>query len=129
MAVVPVASGMTLCDYLIIESKTGKASLIGSFAEITAPVFPQVPAPFSVVATLTGGLGDVTIDVAVSRLETGDEIATYQNIVHFPHKLKDVLYHLRLKQLMFPAPGHYQFTMTGNGEWIAQKRVRLKEKA
>jgi hypothetical protein len=74
MASRPVAVGMALCDYVITEQKTNKVSLIGSFTRMAVREFPGFPDPFSVYAVLTDGLGDVTIELAVTRLDTGEEI-------------------------------------------------------
>jgi hypothetical protein len=57
MASRPVAIGMTLCDYVIVEEKTKKVSLIGAFTGMRVSRFPSDPSPFSVYAALTDGLG------------------------------------------------------------------------
>src|SRR4051812_3743228 len=46
MVPAPVALGLTLCDYVIVEQSTNKASLIGTFSTFRGRVFPFPPLPF-----------------------------------------------------------------------------------
>jgi hypothetical protein len=116
---------MTLCDYVIVEERTKKVSLIGGFTGMRVNDFPSTPSPFSVYAALTDGLGDVTIEVIVSRLDTEEEIYHFHNLVRFPDKLAKVRFHLRLTHCSFPVAGSYQFTLLADGEWLAQRRLRV----
>ena len=128
MASRPVALGLTLCDYVIVEERTKKVSFIGTFTRLSASRFPALAPPFSVVAPLTDGLGDATADLVVAALSTGEEAYTFRSQLSFPDKLAEVLYHARLHQCSFPAPGDYQFTLLIDGEWVAQRRLRLRQK-
>jgi hypothetical protein len=125
MAPPPVALGLTLCDYVIIEEGTKKASLLGSFMSLRARRFPAVAQPFSAFAVLTDGLGDVTLELTVVHAETNELIFRRQDQWHFPDKLAQVRYHARLLDCRFSAPGSYQFTLLANGQWVAQQRLRV----
>ncbi|HVS36892.1 MAG TPA: hypothetical protein VMS17_15135 [Gemmataceae bacterium] len=70
----PRAIGLFLCDQVIIERGTQKASLIGCFAGRAVTAFPSEPQKFDVFAALTDGLGDVTIDLTATHLETDQEV-------------------------------------------------------
>src|SRR5262249_33631572 len=37
----------------------------------------------------------------------------------------EVVYHLRSHRCVFPAPGLYQFTLMVDGDWVAQRRLRV----
>jgi hypothetical protein len=124
MALRPVVLGLTLCDYVIEEARTKKISLIGSFSGLRGPGFPLLH-PFSVYAALTDGLGEVTVDLVVMELERGEDLYRVRGTLHFADKLAEVNYHLRIKQFQFPRPGIYQFTLFLNGEWAAQRRLRV----
>jgi hypothetical protein len=119
MAVRPVAIGLVLCDQVIVEERTKKVSLIGTFAGIRVTSFPALVDPFSAFAVLTDGSGEVTMTLVVSRLDTGENVFSYGSQLRFPGPLAEVQYHLRLKQCSFPAAGHYQFTLLADGEWVA----------
>ena len=92
MVPTPIALGLTLCDYVIIEETTKKASLIGSFTGLAASQFPVIAQPFCVFAILTDGHGEGMIDLVVSRLDTGNELLTYQRKLEFPNPLTEVRY-------------------------------------
>jgi len=113
-----------LC-YVIIEERTKKISTIGSFTGIAAERFPTILPPFSIFAVLTDGIGDARIEIVVARLETAEDLFVYRSSLHFPDKLAEVPFHVRLKQCSLPSPGLYQFTLLVDGEWIAQRRIRV----
>jgi hypothetical protein len=121
----PVAIGLTLCDTVIVEEKTKKVSLIGSFSGIAADSFPVVAQPFSVYSLLTDGSGTATIDLVVSRLDTGEDVFSFRGQVNFPDKLAEISFHARLRKCTFPASGLYQFTLFVNKEWVAQRWIRV----
>src|SRR5207302_8541885 len=122
----PVALGLTLCDYVIVEERTKKASLIGTFTQISATQFPVVAQPFSVFAVLTDGFGDAAVvELVVMRLDTGEDIYRYRSQLRFPDKLAEVSVLFRLRQCSFPAAGIYQFTLVVDGERVAQRRLHV----
>jgi hypothetical protein len=121
----PIALGLTLCDYVIVEERTKKVSLVGSFTGIAVSEFPAVPNPFSVFAVLTNGLGDVNVNLVVTQLDTDAEVYVDQMPVHFPDKLAEINLHFRMRRCEFPDAGWYQFTLLADGQWVAQRRVNV----
>jgi hypothetical protein len=121
----PIALGLTVCDYVIIEERTKKVSLIGGFTGIGVSRFPAVPAPFSVFAVLTDGLGDATIKLSVSQLDTQEQVLSREMPGHFPDRLAELRIHFRISQASFPSPGWYQVSLLVDGEWVAQRRIRV----
>ncbi len=121
----PVVIGLTLCDLVIREERTRKTSTVGAFTGLGMPAFPGVAAPFSVLAVLTDGVGEGTIQLEITRLDTGEDIHAFEGRVVFPDVLAEVTYHLRLRSCMFPEPGLYQLTLLVDGEWVAQRRLRV----
>ena len=128
MTPAPMVLGLSLCNYVIIEERTRNASLIGAFTGLSLPEFPARPLPFSVFAVLTGGQGDATVEVAVTRLDTGEEVYSYQNMLRFPEKLTEVRFLLHIQQLLFPVPGSYDFTLLVDGQWVASRRLRVYQR-
>jgi len=47
---------------------------------------------------------------------------------HFPDKLAEVVFSTRLRGIVFPIPRYYQFTLLADGEWVAQRRLRIERK-
>jgi Family of unknown function (DUF6941) len=124
----PLVLGLTLCDYVIVEERTRKMSLIGTFSGLAVSGFPAQPPPFSIFATLTDGYGNGRIEMLVTHMETNDQVYTHRAVLTFPDKVTEVIYHLRLRQCVFPAAGNYQFTLLLDGDWMAQRRLRVYER-
>jgi len=121
----PVALGLTLCDYLVIEEGTRKVSLVGVLTKLTAEHFPYVPPPFFVHAALTDGLGAATIDLVATRLDTGEEIGLRRRTVRFVNRLGELHVVFRINDWSFPVAGSYQITLLVDREWVAQRRIRI----
>jgi hypothetical protein len=121
----PVALGLTLCDYVIIEKTTEKTSLIGHFHRIRLAAFPGMAPPFSVYATLTGAEGAGRITLEIQNLRTVELLYVYEQVVQFPNRLAQVRVLFRLKQCEFPESGAYQANLLADGQWIAQQRFEV----
>ena len=121
----PVVLGLNLCDYVILEAETNKISLIGIFPKLRANRFPFLPSPFCVHAALTDGLGDATIDLIATRLDSGENIYARRRRVRFSSKLRELHVVFKVNNCSFPSPGTYLFTLLVDGEWVAQRRLRI----
>jgi hypothetical protein len=121
----PVALGLALCDQVIVEEGTRKASLIGTFNRLEGRAFPFVPLPFCVVTTLTGAQGEGDITLSLTQLETDEEVASLTRRVAFPDRFAEGRILFRLGDCSFPAPGAYLFTLTVDGDWVAHRRLRI----
>jgi len=128
MKSMPVAISLHLCDYLIVEDRTRKVSLVGTFTGLPMAELPGVAPPFSVTAVLTDGLGEGIIDLVVTRLDTGEEVHNHRGRITFPDMLQEVTYHIRLARCPFPVEGTYQFALLVDGEWVAHRRLRVYQR-
>ena len=124
----PIMVGMSLCDHVIVEERTKKVSLIGAFTGLGVAEFPAHVPPFSVFAVLTDGVGTATMELLVTHMDTNEEVYSHHATLTFPDKVADVLYHLRLRRFVFPASGTYQFTLLLDGDWMAQRRLRVYQR-
>jgi len=131
MAILPTAQGLALCDYAIIEERTKKLSMIGTFWSIAVEDgFPTRPAPFSVVCMLTGGLGVLTITLKVRR-EVGfemEEIYSSTGNIEFRDRFQLVYYTMRFQHLTLPEPGHYHFELLAGEHELARASLRVYER-
>lgn len=125
MVPLPVALGLTLCDAVIIEQGTNKASLIGTFSTFRAGQFPFTPLPFCVFAPLTDAQGDADVSLTIERLESNERIEEASQRVRFPGRFAEVRVLFRLATCTFPQSGTYLFTLLVDGEWVAHRRVRV----
>jgi hypothetical protein len=121
----PIVLGLNLCEKVIVEEGTRNVSLVSTFEKLTVDGFPSPPQRFALYALLTNGLGDGTIDVVVTRLETDQTTYSHRLAVRFPSPLQDLRLLLRIRECSFPAPGTYQFTLLIDGEWLAQRRLHV----
>jgi hypothetical protein len=105
MTPTPVALGLTLCDYLLIEEHTRKPSLIGCFTALTVPSFPSPPRPFDVYAELTDSAGRGVAELVISRLDTGEAIYRQAKTVSFPDRFHVGTIRDAGEQLRLPSAG------------------------
>src|SRR5437762_14205083 len=90
----PVVLGLTLCDYVIVEERTKKVSLIGTFTGLGVPDFPAQASPFSVFTVLTDGLGSATIELLVTHMETNAEVRSPWATLVLPDQVTELMYQL-----------------------------------
>lgn len=121
----PTALGLHICEKVIIEAGTKNPSLVCCFQGLEVERFPTLPQKMSVYAVLTDGLGEVTMELVVSRLDTLAEVNTLRQLIAFPSKLTEVQVHFRLRQMVFPAAGQYQFSLFAGQELLAQRKLRV----
>jgi hypothetical protein len=116
----PNAVGLILCEKVVIEERTRNATLVNHITRFPGRTFPTPPQSFVVYAVLTDGLGDATMSLVASRLDTFEDIAVHEWPKAFSDPLRDIRLVLRLAHLSFPAPVRYQFSLLADGEWVAQ---------
>ena len=122
---------MTLCDYVIVEERTKKLSMIGTFWSMAVDDgFPCRPPPFSAVCLLTGGLGRHPITLKVLR-EEGielDDIFSKTGPIEFRDRFQPVYYTMRFQSLEFPEPGHYLFELSIGETELARSTLRVYDR-
>jgi hypothetical protein len=123
----PVALGLTLCEKVIVEERTKSVSLIGTFRKVRGRTFPLRMLPFDVVATLTGSQGEGEVSLTVTDLRTGEERPVLTERIVFSDRFAEIQKALRLTRFVFPGPGDYMFTLLVDDDWVAQRRVIVRE--
>lgn len=123
----PVPLGLALCNLVIIDQHSRMPSLIGMFTGLEVDRFPSDPQRFSVFAALTDGLGNGRIEWVALRLETGEQVYAQNGTIDSPDRLKVVNVNFRVRGIIFPAPGSYEFAVLVDGDVIARRRVRIYE--
>lgn len=123
----PTANGLTLCDNVVIERGTDKVAMVGSFVLIGLQEFPG-PAPFYAVAVLVGGWGNGRMELALTHLDTDEDLFGESSPIQFTDRLASKTCIFRLEGFDFPTPGTYQVTLSVDGEWVAQKRFRVHQR-
>ena len=70
----PIVLGFELCEKAIVEEQTRNVTLVNTFLSVWAKDFPSPQEPFVASVVVTAGVGSVTMDLIVMRLETGEEV-------------------------------------------------------
>jgi hypothetical protein len=74
-----------------------------------------------VVSTvLTDGLGNGTMSLVVSRLDTLEDVAERRWRMRFIDPLRIIRVIVRMRNVFFPVPGGYQLGLAADGQWVAQ---------
>jgi hypothetical protein len=126
MTPTPVALCMSLCDYVLIEEGTRKASLIGCFAALSVSSFPSPPHSFWVYTDLTDGTGRGVADLTIARLDTDEAIHRQAKIIDFRSRFTVVRYAMQVANCRFPVPGKYLVTLDIDRELVTQRVLDVR---
>jgi hypothetical protein len=124
MAKLPTAIGLSLCEQVIIEEKTHNVTLVNCFLYRILDHFPS-RTPFIVFAHLTGGFGEVPLDVVVEGLDELDEIYRISLTARFADPLETFRCTVRVRDCEFPEPGQYVVSLRAGGEIVAERKIQL----
>jgi hypothetical protein len=121
----PTAIGLTLCEKVIIEEGTRNLTFVSTFTELLADEIPFWPERFALAVVLTGGQGDGVVELAITQLETDEEIYSLRRSLHFPDRLVEVQVVFRIRDCSFPAPGYYEAVLLVDGDWVARRKFSV----
>jgi hypothetical protein len=85
--------------------------------------FPSSPPHFTVYTALFDGVGEGTMELAVWRLETEEDLYFNRRWVAFPGRGYVVNFELLVKRLILPAPGRYGFSLRFDKREITSRIV------
>ncbi len=124
----PIAIGLLLCEQLIVDEDTKNVTPVNCFTQRLAETFPWTSPPFLVMAWLTDGEGEITLEVVVERANTLEELHRKVLTFRFATPLQQGRLTVRLHSVEFPTPGTYRVTLLADGEIIAQRKLFLVPK-
>jgi hypothetical protein len=124
----PIALGLTLCEKVIVEERTRNTTFVSMFTTLLAEGFPSPPQRFAVAAVLTGGQGEGTVDLTITRLETDEEVYSLQRHLRCPSRLAEVQVLFHIRNYSFPEPGLYDATLFVDGDPVARRKFKVKER-
>lgn len=118
----PSVQAFLVCDSVIIDSQTGKKSLIGTFTHLWAPRFPCQHHQMGIYFCLTDAEGVYEFELRLAYL---DEDIIVGKATLSPFTIKDRLeihdFGINIPSLVFPGPGRYEFRLYANGFFITHK--------
>jgi hypothetical protein len=121
----PTALGLILCQEVIIEENTRRATLVNTMSWLRCPTFPSPPQRLVAYALLTDGLGDAELALTVSRLDTLEEVDEQRWQWRFTDPLRHYRITARYSNLSFPVPGRYAFDLSADSELVTQTVLRV----
>jgi len=118
----PSVQAFLVCDSVIIDSQTGKKSLIGTFTHLWAPRFPCQHHQMGIYFCLTDAEGVYEFELRLAYL---DQDIIIGKATLSPFTIKDRLeihdFGINIPSLVFPGPGRYEFRLYANGFFITHK--------
>jgi hypothetical protein len=121
----PVALGLMLCEQVLVDHRTRNPTPISISTGLAVSSFPSEPQRFSLFAALTNGRGDAILRLIASRLDTGEPIYEYEHPLQIRDPLLIVNASIRLRRIVVPAPGLYEFVLLIDKDPIAQRTLRV----
>jgi hypothetical protein len=124
----PKALSFLICDYIHRDASTGKATLIGCFANLYAPAFPIVVPVMAVYAVITNGHGKVPIHVRIvdadESLEPINE-STFEVEFADPRMTAEVIGFLT--NVTFPKAGEYRLQLFAWEDCLVERKIAVAE--
>ena len=124
----PAAIGLLVCEQVIVEETTRNVTPVNCFTRRFVEQFPSEPIALVVFAILKDGIGEIRLNLVISRLDTYDEILQRSVLVRFAGPLQEVRCLFRIQGCSFPVSGEYEFALFADLEPIALRTIRIKEK-
>ncbi|HYV39827.1 MAG TPA: hypothetical protein VE988_29325 [Gemmataceae bacterium] len=125
---IPAAVGLLVCDQVIFAEKTRNPTLVNCFSFRRVAKFPSLPVPFTVFSLLSGGAGDILLEVVINRLDTLDEVWRRGYKGHFQQTMAATVFTLPVRGCSFPAEGYYEATLFADHELIAARKFAVRSK-
>jgi hypothetical protein len=121
----PQVIGLYPCERIDLNTASGQVSLIGVFHALHFRAFPSPRRKFTVYAALYDGVGEGTMDLLVTRLETEQDIYSYGRWYVFPGRGRLAHVDLPVTKCRFPAPGRYNFKLRFDKHELTQRLVDI----
>jgi hypothetical protein len=125
MIKLPHVIGLYPCERIDFNTQSGQVSLVGVFHSLHFRRFPALPRKFTVYAALYDGVGEGTIDLVVTQLETELDIYAYEKWYVFPGRGRLCHVGIPVTQCGFAAPGRYAMTLRFEGSEITQRLIDI----
>lgn len=134
----PVCSAIIFCDYVIVEARTGKNSLIGSFPNIGSSRFPLVVPQMYVHTTIsnfspTGKQNTVVVNI--KQKSSGAVIASAALPITVPVPKEPftngmhINLNVPLRNITFRSEGIYECEVLVDGEQVGTRMLEIRLKA
>jgi hypothetical protein len=119
----PVCKAILLCDTILADPFTGKASVVGIFDRFFVQSFPGMTAPFFAYVQVTSGIGRCEITVEVRNVELDQNIAVAKVAeMNFKDRAAKAFLVITVPPLPLPQAGEYDFIVLADGQEIDRQQ-------
>lgn len=118
----PMVLSVNICDTIIRDEITKKASLIGLFNMIRASRFPCIHPQLHIHIALTNGHGNYQAEVRFINAQQNKPIAGMRGELVFKSPLQVVEINLCWQRLNFESAGEYHVEILCDGELIGTRK-------
>ncbi len=120
----PIILAIQVCDSVILDQRTGRASVLNIFETINAPEYPATHHTMTFFSELTNGHGKVDINVKLVDVQEDDKtIAEVKSEVVFVNVTQICRCILTFGGVTFPKKGEYRFQLFLNRELAGERRL------
>ena len=124
----PHVLAMMICDQVIIDARTGKQSIIGSFSVVNGVRFPLRYPCLMVYVALTEGRGKTPLRVRLIDSEEADKPVVDRTMhITFTDPRQVCELHSAFYNLTFPKPGEYRVQLFSSDEPLMERRLLLRK--
>ncbi len=124
----PVLLSAVVCDAVIIDARTNKASIIGIFENISAPKYPARHPRLAFFFELTNGRGKTKLTIRLVDVQQEDKTLWECTV---EQELKDVRQVVNstfdISGIQFPHPGEYRFQIYAGKDLLGERRIICTE--
>ncbi|GJL50577.1 MAG: hypothetical protein NPIRA01_18040 [Nitrospirales bacterium] len=118
----PSVQAFLVCDTIIIDSLTGKKSIIGAFTHLWAKTFPCQHPQMGVYFCLNDAEGTYQFEIELIYLDKNQTVGKGAlSPIEIKSRLETHDFGLNISTIVFPGPGRYEFRLHANGQFITQK--------
>jgi hypothetical protein len=126
----PGCKAILLCERTVVESGSGKMSLIGLIGSLSLPAFPARTKPMRLFLHLVAGIGDYDITVQVHDLAEDRVVFKAKALrISFPDRLMPRKLIFSMPGLPITHAGRYDVIVFGNGKEIDRQQIRITARA
>ena len=112
---------MLVCDQVIKDQTTKKASVIGIFDRMFASAFPATHARLSVYVSVRDAIGEYRLRLEMVRTRDEMTVGRGDAQVIVTDRFEPAEWVFELVSLTFEEPGQYEFRLWANDRYVGSK--------
>ena len=124
----PVLLSAIVCDQVIIDARTNKASVTGIFENISAPKYPARHPRLAFFFELTNGRGKTVLTIRLVDVQQEDKTLWECTVEQVLKDVRQVVNStFDISGIQFPHPGEYRFQIYVGKDLLGERRIVCAE--